>query len=294
MAGSPFTPASQRRIAWQWLGVGLVLAFAFTLAPPLRFMGWLLGSLFHETGHVAFAWYVGCPAFPAISLAGHAGAFHKPQSALMLFVVAVLLLAFAAWAWREGRWRRLATGLILVWPLLAFVDGLRDLGFLLSGHLGELTFAGIFLVRARTGSSTELEAERPLYACLGWFLVARNVALTGGLVLSAAARSAYLGNGSFGMLNDYARIAFHVLHVPLQAVAFGMLLVSLLVVPVVLWLTRGTDGAPRGSREPAGRRPYEPAPLPANPAPTTEADLSRPPPSVRPRRTIPISRVPPR
>ena len=34
------------------------LALLLTLTPVLRFMGWLLGSLFHETGHVAFAWFV--------------------------------------------------------------------------------------------------------------------------------------------------------------------------------------------------------------------------------------------
>jgi hypothetical protein len=245
--------------------VGLVLALAFTLTPTLRFMGWLVGALFHETGHVVFAWYVGCPAFPAISLSGHAAAFHRPPSVAILALVGLGLLAGVVLAFASGRLRALAVLLIAAWPLFAFVGVAREVGFLLSGHLGELVFAGIFLWRAGTGEAVEREAERPLYACLGWFLVARNVALTAGLAFQASARAAYLGNGSFGLLNDYARVASDVLHVPLASVGVFMLLVSLATVPVVFVLTgRWSTGvdlpeAPRplgrlvtlGVREPA-------------------------------------------
>lgn len=224
-------------IGWVYLGVGFLLALAFTLARPLAFMGWLLGSLFHETGHVAFAWYVGCPAYPAISLRGHAGAFHKPQSAAVLFLIGVMLVLGVVLAKRSGRFLGLAVGLLVAWPLFAFVEPVREVGFLLSGHLGELVFAGIFLYRARTGEAIERLAERPLYACLGWFLVGRNVVLSFGLSFSEAARYAYAHNGSFGMENDYIRAARDWLHVPLAAVGAFMLLVSLAVFPVVLAVT---------------------------------------------------------
>lgn len=247
-------------VGWVHLGAGILLALLLTLTPVLRFMGWLLGSLFHETGHVAFAWFVGCPAWPAISLGGHAAAIHKPQSTGVLVVVG-LLLAIGAWqAWRAKRFRGLAIGALVAWPILAFLDTPRDLGFLLSGHLGELTFAGIFLWRARTGRAIERESERPVYAALGWFLVARNVVLTFGLVFSESARAWYHSSGSFGLTNDYVRVAQQVLHVPLETVAVFMLLVSLGVVPLVLAMT----WAPREIRLPP--------PPPPKPAETIHAE----------------------
>jgi len=278
-------------VGWVHLGAGLLIALLFTLTPALRFMGWLLGSLFHETGHVAFAWFVGCPAWPAISLAGHAAAFHKPQSAAILVGIG-LLLAIGVWqAWRARRWRGLATGALVAWPVFAFFETPRELGFLLSGHLGELTFAGVFLWRARTGQAIEREAERPLYASLGWFLVARNVVLCFGLVFLESARAWYLSSGSFGLTNDYVRVAQQVLHVPLEAVAVFMLLVSLSVVPLVLastWKPREIRLPPPPPPKPRGevgpRPPREEVPLEAPPegsdAPAPTAGPPRP-------RTIP-------
>lgn len=239
-------------VGWVYLALGAVFALVFTLTPALRFAGWLFGSLFHETGHVAFAWFVGCPAWPAISLAGHAAAFHKPQSGMILLFIGAIL-AIATWqAWQRKRFRGLATGLLIAWPIFAFLETPRDLGFLLSGHLGELVFAGIFIWRARTGEAIQKEAERPFYACLGWFLVARNVVLCFGLTFTESARAWYMSNGSFGLTNDYARVALHVLHVPLQVVAAFMLIVSAAVIPVVLAMT-WTPQQPAGRMMPAWR-----------------------------------------
>lgn len=274
-------------VGWLHLGGGLLLALLLTLTPVLRFMGWLLGSLFHETGHVAFAWFVGCPAWPAISLQGHAAAIHKPQSTGVLVVVG-LLLAIGAWqAWRTKRFRGLAFGALAVWPIFAFLETPRDLGFLLSGHLGELTFAGIFLWRARTGQAIERESERPVYAALGWFLVARNVVLSFGLVFSASARAWYHSSGSFGLTNDYIRVAQHVLHVPLETVAIFMLLVSLGVVPLVLamtWTPREIRLPPPPPPKPAESIHGYQAPVPQEPV---GVGAERPGPEPAQPRTIP-------
>ncbi len=229
-------------VGWPWLALGAALASLFTMAPWLRLMGWLLGSLFHETGHVAFSWYAGAAAWPVISLRGHAAAFHRPQSVTILVLVAAILVTGVVLAWRTKRFFGLAIGLLAAWPLFAFLPTARQLGFLLSGHLGELVFAGVFLARARTGDAVEHESERPLYACLGWFLVARNVALAGGLAFTSSARAWYMQSGSFGLTNDYARVAHDVLGVPLESVAGFMLLVSLSVFPLVLALTWDPPG----------------------------------------------------
>lgn len=281
-------------VGWVHLGAGLLIALVFTLTPALRFMGWLLGSLFHETGHVVFAWFVGCPAWPAISLQGHAAAFHKPQSAAVLVGIG-LLLGIGVWqAWRAGRWRGLATGALLLWPVCAFFETPRELGFLLSGHLGELAFGGVFLWRARTGEAIEREAERPLYASLGWFLVARNVVLCFGLAFVESARAWYHASGSFGLTNDYVRVAQQVIHVPLEAVAIFMLLVSLSVVPLVLaatWRPREIVLPPPPPPKPRGEigpRPPRTAPLEApSPSPARDPAPAAPKASLPRHRTIP-------
>ena len=279
-AGAGRPPGPRVSVGWRYLIVGMVLALAFTLAPWLRFMGWFLGSLFHETGHVAFSWFVGCPAWPAISLRGHAAAFHQPQNAVVLALLGLGLGAGVLIAWQNRRHLGLAIALLLLWPLVTFVDGLREVGFLLSGHLGELVFAGVFLWRARTGSAIEHEAERPLYACVGWFLLARNIVLTGALTFTESARSLYMTNGSFGLTNDYVRVAGNWLHVPLQAVTGFMLLIALGVFPLVLALTWSPDG--EEARESFGPR-MEPA-----------ASFPESPPAARPvvqKRVLPRSRV---
>jgi hypothetical protein len=231
-------------MAWRPFLVGLALAAALLWVPALRFMGWLLGSLFHETGHVAFAWFVGCPAFPAISLTGHAAAFHQEQQGAVLLLVGGGLVGLAVQAARSGRLRGLAFGALAAWVPAAFLTPVREVGFLLSGHLGELAFAGVFLWRARTGRAIETEGERPLYAALGAYLVARNALLCFGLAFVPAARDAYRSNGSFGLENDYVRVAGDWLHVPLPVVAVFMLVLSLAVVPLAWAASRPADPDP--------------------------------------------------
>jgi hypothetical protein len=220
-----------------FLGLGLLLSPIFAFLPYLQFYDWFLTSLFHEVGHCFFSWMVGQPAFPAISLTGHAAAVHQDQ----LFLLALLIfggLVASACHVRDNR--ALFWGLVtacVLQPLFAFT-GAKEALFLAGGHLGELTFATLCFWRTLNGGFTQNTAERLLYAVLGWYLVGHNFALCLGLMFSDAARAEYASNGSFGMTNDYLRLAHEVLGVGLPAVAFGMLLVSLVPLPVALWLWR--------------------------------------------------------
>jgi hypothetical protein len=215
------------------LAVGLGLALALTWTPTLRFMGWFLRSLFHETGHVAMAWLSGCPAFPAIDLRGHAVAVHRDQQAGVALLVGLLVAWLAFAAVRSGRGRGAAAALVVLWAGVTFGKGLREVMFLLAGHLGELAFAAVFLRRARTGEAVEVGAERPLYAGLGWYLVASNVVLAGGLLVSEGVRSWYAQSGSYGLENDYLRVARE-LPFGLAGTAVAMLVLSVAVVPIAL------------------------------------------------------------
>jgi hypothetical protein len=214
---------------WLVLGIGAVLAPVLTLTPLLRYVGWFLASLVHETGHAAVAWAFGCPAFPAIRIDGHAAAIHREQQPVLCALVLGVLLAFA-WASRE-RPRRLAVAVALVvaYPLAAFTRVHESL-FLLAGHLGELGFAAYAFTRAMDGGFSGSTAERVAHAAVGWYLVGRTGALAIGLLTSDATRSAYETNGSFGLENDLVRFAHDSLGT--SSLAPGALLLLLLSLAV--------------------------------------------------------------
>lgn len=226
---------------WFFLALGAVLAPILTFTPLLRYVGWFLGSLCHETGHAAMGWFLGCPSFPAIRLDGHAAAVHSGQSKLLCGLV---LGAFAGFAWLERTRRaRLAVwvALLALYPVLAFT-GAREAAFLFAGHVGELAFATWFLSRAVSGGFTGSSAERATHAMVGWFLVGRNAWLSAGLLLRESAREAYADSGSFGLVNDYLRIAREVFGSSIAVPATATLVLALLALPTALWLGRRYEG----------------------------------------------------
>jgi hypothetical protein len=223
---------------WASLAVGIGLALLLGLAPPLRFMGWLIRSLFHETGHVIAAWLGGCPAYPAISLHGHAAAYHKPQTAAIAALVGLLVVVLAVLAFRSRRLRGPAVALLATWVLLTFVRPLREMTFLLAGHLGEVGFEGFFLWRARTGEGVERGLERPLYACLGWTLAGSAALLALGLLFSESSRAGYATSGSFGLENDLSRVANEHLHSGLGPPAILILVAAVACVAAGLLVGR--------------------------------------------------------
>lgn len=211
-----------------YLGLGAAAAVAFTLTPLLKYMGWFLASLCHEAGHCAAAWAMGCPSIPAIRLDGHAAALHGEQSKVF---AACVLAGLAYYAWRR---RSIPLGaLALAYPVVAFT-GAREWLFLLAGHLAEIATGGVFFWRALVGGFTETRAERVAYGACAWYLVLGNVWLSGGLIFSENMRVWYRGSGSFGLTNDYLRLAGS-LGVGIGVVAFFMLLVALAALPVA-WL----------------------------------------------------------
>jgi hypothetical protein len=221
---------------WFHLALGLVIAPILSLTPFLSLVGWFLASLIHEMGHTAFSWVVGVPAVPALGFTAEAATMHGEQ----LWILAAGIWAGLAWlAWRIGRPSlRYATLAVvgIAYPLFAFTS-LREVMFLLSGHLGELSVGAVFLWRALSGGFSESQVERGLYAVLGWYLVGRNVVLTAGLMTSAPARADYAAHGSFGLENDYLRLAGD-LGWSLEGVALLMTAGAVLTAPAVVgaWL----------------------------------------------------------
>lgn len=226
---------------WMFLGLGALTGPVFGLTPLLGYMGWFLASLVHEMGHAAFAWLCGMPAFPAIALDGHAAAMHGEQS-LMLTLLVALALGAAAWHWLEGVSRWVALALIAVgYPALALTQA-KDVLHLLAGHGGELLFATLALWKTLDGGFTRSRPERLLYGTVGWFLLGRNAFLCWGLMRSEAARADYYTSGSFGMTNDYVRVAEDLLYWRLESVAALMLLATLCALPAAIAIAHFTRG----------------------------------------------------
>lgn len=222
---------------WFFLALGALLAPVLTFTPILQYAGWFLGSLCHETGHAAMGWLLGCPSFPAIRLDGHAAAIHQEQSKLL---VGLVIGTFVGLAWRHrGDRGRLALWIALaaIHPVLALTSA-REAAFLFAGHLGELAFATYFLAQAMSGGFSGSAAERATHAMVGWFLVGRNVWLAGGLLWRESVRDWYAESGSFGLVNDYLRIAREVFASSIALPATAMLVVAVLVPPVAMWLSR--------------------------------------------------------
>ena len=210
LSARPVAPAPPRpRLVdsrWIVLGVGIWLAPILTLTPWLRYVGWFLASLVHETGHTAVAWLFGCPAFPAIRLDGHAAALHQDQEPLLCWLVVAGLLTFVWRSRAQPKRLALAIGVLVLYPFVAFTRAHEGL-FLLAGHLGELAFAAYAFARAMDGGFSGTTAERFAHSAVGWYLVGRTGSLAGGLLLSGTARSAYETNGSFGLENDLLRLS---------------------------------------------------------------------------------------
>ena len=235
---------------WFILAVGALLAPALALLPVLQYVGWFLASLVHEIGHCAVAWSLGSPAYPAIRIDGHAAAIHGDQR-IWLVVALWLFLAALAWNLRSHPRLRVAMGVLLVLHPLVALTGARDVLHLLAGHLAELAFAGLAFHRAFSGGFTESTAERITYAMVAWYLLGKNLVLDVGLLTSAAAREAYLGNGSFGLEQDFMRAA-RALGVSLSTVGALMLLLGLAVIPTVWALRRLCLGTRHPHNEAAG------------------------------------------
>lgn len=219
---------------WFYLLLGLLLTPLWHVGFIFTYMAWFLEALIHELSHCIAAYFFGCLAFPTISLEQHAAAWHQEQ----IFVLALIvwgILGWVTWHFRHIKGVPIFLGCVtLLYPLLAFTQA-KEFFHLISGHGGELVFAAIFFWRALIGGVYE-ETERPIYATIAWHLWIQNVILCASLVYSAEARNWYLNNCSFGLENDYMRIA-GMLNWRLESVAALMLLFSLAIPPVgiVFW-----------------------------------------------------------
>ena len=231
--------------AWRALTPGvraLLLAFVpsvlFGWFFPFRVMGEGISFLVHELGHTLVAWFFGCSAMPAIVMT-----IVFAQSRVFAALVWGALVFFAVKYRHAPRWNVGLAALALGYPLVAFTPA-HLTAFDLGGHLAEVAFAAWAFRRAVRGERPDWEL--PVWAFFAFYLVARNVKLFGGVVLSAAARTDYQTIAITGQ-NDMVKVA----------ATTGLSLTTVAAITALVFLV-----VPLGALAFALRAPAEPARLP--------------------------------
>ena len=223
-----------------YLILGIILAPVLSLTPLLKYLGWIFTSIIHEGGHTFYALFVGCPAFPRISLLGAAATTHHQQYPFLCIIIFCCMGYGLYKIWSYPFWRYLLIVLLVFYPFLVINSHLKEWGHLLSGHLGELLIAGIFIWRAVTGISTGGEVDRAAYGAMGWYLIIHNAYLCYGIAYIPSVRTWYQNNSSYGLVNDYIRAAAS-MGVNIKVVVLSMLAVSIAVAPVAIMLAKLGD-----------------------------------------------------
>jgi len=104
--------------------------------------------------------------------------------------------------------------------------------------VGELTLAGVFFWRGWTGWLVGGTLDRIATAAVAWYLTLNNAYLCYGIAYVPAIRNKYYSSGSFGLTNDYVRIAEECFRCPIKFVVLPMLAVAVAVPVVSIWMAK--------------------------------------------------------
>jgi hypothetical protein len=222
------------RLGWISFGGGFFAALAALQVWPTQAALGAMATLVHELGHAAFGWLFGYPSVPAFDFSYGGGVtLHQERMPLLSAAVAAAL-GYGAYALRErAPLRNALLGALALYLPLALTRG-PEAAILAMGHGGELCFATLALHRALSGRGCKLEAERPLYGLVGWFLVLSGAQFAWRLRTSAFHRDLYAEAKGGGHWMDFSRLADEHFHTSLETVATGFLLAC--CIPPVLAL----------------------------------------------------------
>jgi hypothetical protein len=237
-ADEPSAAAEPRidRAGWIAFGGGGIAACIALFFPLAGVALSALTTLVHEMGHAACGWLFGYPSIPAFDFA-YGGGVTLQQDRVPLLVAAVIAAAgYGVYALRARALpRNLLLGLLALYVPLALTRG-HELLIVAMGHGGELAFATLALHRALSGRGCKLEAERPLYGLVGWYLALSGSVFAWQLRTSDLHRELYEEAKGGGHWMDFSRLAEEFLHVPLESVATGFLALCLLTPALAIGL----------------------------------------------------------
>lgn len=198
--------------AWKLLLGGLVAAVIAHSIPFVRFILSPLVTLFHECGHAATAWLLGCPAIPAFDFAYGGGITQHHDCQLPLALLIGAGWGRLGWTFRRNPKTLAVIGLCAgAWLVAVSSEWRRELVISSMGHLGELILAGVLLSMALAGVGWRFpEFERPLGAFAAFFVQMETLRFAWRLRHDAAFLAEY-GEGKGGaMMNDLEAIALDV------------------------------------------------------------------------------------
>jgi hypothetical protein len=211
-----------------WLSLAGGLAGAL-LASSFQFLTYIFSFfdiLVHEMGHALTGWFFGYPSIPSFDFYYGGGVTLTQDRIIAINVAVCVLLMLAAIYFRRNSVILIGTAVAaVVYPLLAFSIW-SDALIVALGHGTELIIAVIFLYRAMSGSSLIQEAERPVYAFLGFFIVIFNVVFNYKLITNTTFRFEY-EYAKGGMQMDYSVLASEYFHTGLVTVAKVFLVLAL-------------------------------------------------------------------
>lgn len=230
---------------WRAAAIGLVMAAGLTWFPFLKFILSPLITLFHELGHTAVLWLFGYSAIPAFDFA-HGGGVTMSDLERSSLIVGAWVLGFVILGW----WQRERKGVLIALAVVAVVyvymyNSTREtLAITLGGHAGEVAFGALFLYRGLTGWGCKMEAERPLYAFLGFMSFFAGLQLGFSLMGANSMERYWYLQGKGGIDNDLVTAA-QILSLKLESLARLLILCELLAIPATFWAAslRKTLGA---------------------------------------------------
>jgi len=223
------------REAWKSLGIGLILAVVILFIPFLSFVFRYLITLVHEIGHAVWGWLFGYPSIPAFDFSYGGGITMHQDRRIFIVIIVYALFAGLFYLYRKNHLSLVVLLVIVALYTLAAFTSIHSIIILFMGHGTELIFGAIFLYRAMSGSSIVIDAERPLYGFLAFFIFFSDIGFAQRLITSATFRAEYEAAKGGGHWMDFTRIAEEFLKVKLSAVAVVFFFLCL-ITPVLTFL----------------------------------------------------------
>jgi len=223
------------RKAWESLGIGLVTAIVILFVPFLSFVFRYLITLVHEIGHAFWGWLFGYPSIPAFDFTYGGGITMHQDRRMIIVIIVYALFAWLFYLYRKNHLSLVVLLVIVALYTISAFTSFHSILILFMGHGTELIFGAIFFYRALSGSSIIIDAERPLYGFLGFFVFFSDIGFAHRLITSTSFRAEYEAAKGGGHWMDFSRIAEEYLKVKLSTVAVFFLFLCL-ITPLLTFL----------------------------------------------------------